>query len=339
MNLTPFLSRFANARVVALGLLTVLVLVLIGKLLFGVDATPTSAVAPVDTTPTSTVSPRNVPSTTAEIGTTSWAKDQLATLSTVQGIAPVPYDRDDYDNWLDVDDDCQSARHEVLIAESTTLVTFTGPDECKVKSGLWVDPYSGQTMSLASETSIDHVVSLANAHHSGAWQWPQAVKQAFGSDVDDPAVLAVSATAVNSSKGSNAPDEWMPQTAEARCAYAIAWIRIKARWQLGVTGLERAALAEELDICAHAGLPTSPDSTPFALAEIEAIEGDTIGAAAKIPLGVATDDCDPRYPAVCIQTSTRDLDCADITHRRFPVQGADPHNFDGDDNGIGCEND
>ena len=48
MNLTPFLSRFANARVVALGLLTVLVLVLIGKLLFGVDATPTSAVAPVD---------------------------------------------------------------------------------------------------------------------------------------------------------------------------------------------------------------------------------------------------------------------------------------------------
>lgn len=334
MSPTPVRSRYADSRVVAVGLLAVLVLVLIGKLLFAADATPISADSP--TVPTRTVAATTI--TQVTIGTASWAKDQLATLPTIQGPAPVPYDRDDYDNWLDVDDDCQSARHEVLIAESTTQVTFTGPDECKVESGHWVDPYSGQTMSLASEASIDHVVSLANAHHSGAWQWPQAVKQAFGSDIGDPAVLAVSATAVNSSKGSAPPDEWMPQTPEARCAYAIAWIRIKARWQLGVTNLERAALNEELDICTDAGLPTSPDSTPFALAEIEAIGGDS-NDPEKAPLDLDTENCDPRYPAVCIPSSTRDLECADITHRRFPVQGADPHNFDGDDNGIGCEND
>jgi hypothetical protein len=33
----------------------------------------------------------------------------------------------------------------------------------------------------------------------------------------------------------------------------------------------------------------------------------------------------------------QDLDCADIPHRRFTVLPPDPHRFDGDGDGIGCE--
>jgi micrococcal nuclease len=47
--------------------------------------------------------------------------------------------------------------------------------------------------------------------------------------------------------------------------------------------------------------------------------------------------CDPAYPGVCIASPPPDLDCADITFRRFQVLPPDPHNFDGDHNGIGCE--
>ena len=49
--------------------------------------------------------------------------------------------------------------------------------------------------------------------------------------------------------------------------------------------------------------------------------------------------CDPSYPTLCIPIGISDLDCPDITARRFPVTGADPHRFDGDGNGIGCERD
>ncbi|MEQ1502743.1 MAG: hypothetical protein ABMB14_10965 [Myxococcota bacterium] len=49
--------------------------------------------------------------------------------------------------------------------------------------------------------------------------------------------------------------------------------------------------------------------------------------------------CDPSYPDVCIPSPPPDLDCADITDRRFRVVGADPHRFDGDRDGIGCESD
>ena len=47
--------------------------------------------------------------------------------------------------------------------------------------------------------------------------------------------------------------------------------------------------------------------------------------------------CDPSYPGVCIPSPPPDLDCRDIEHRRFRVVGADPHRFDGDHDGVGCE--
>lgn len=47
--------------------------------------------------------------------------------------------------------------------------------------------------------------------------------------------------------------------------------------------------------------------------------------------------CDPTYPTVCIPSPPPDLDCADISARNFTVLPPDPHNFDGDSDGIGCE--
>lgn len=49
--------------------------------------------------------------------------------------------------------------------------------------------------------------------------------------------------------------------------------------------------------------------------------------------------CDPAYPTVCIPPPPPDLDCGDISFRRFTVLPPDPHNFDTDDDGIGCESD
>lgn len=47
--------------------------------------------------------------------------------------------------------------------------------------------------------------------------------------------------------------------------------------------------------------------------------------------------CDPAYPEVCIPPPPPDLDCGEISFRRFRVLAPDPHNFDGDHDGIGCE--
>ncbi|WP_199305723.1 hypothetical protein [Pseudanabaena sp. FACHB-2040] len=55
------------------------------------------------------------------------------------------------------------------------------------------------------------------------------------------------------------------------------------------------------------------------------------------PTTVTGAACDPSYPGVCIPSPPPDLDCGDISHRNFRVVGSDPHRFDGDKDGIGCE--
>jgi micrococcal nuclease len=40
---------------------------------------------------------------------------------------------------------------------------------------------------------------------------------------------------------------------------------------------------------------------------------------------------------VCIPPPPPDLDCGDIPYKRFRVLPPDPHRFDGDNDGIGCE--
>jgi micrococcal nuclease len=48
-------------------------------------------------------------------------------------------------------------------------------------------------------------------------------------------------------------------------------------------------------------------------------------------------NCDPSYPTVCIKSPPPDLNCPDIPHKNFQVTGSDPHRFDRDNDGIGCE--
>jgi micrococcal nuclease len=48
-------------------------------------------------------------------------------------------------------------------------------------------------------------------------------------------------------------------------------------------------------------------------------------------------NCDVSYPTVCIPPPPPDLDCAEVAHVAFAVRGADPHGFDGDGDGVGCE--
>jgi micrococcal nuclease len=47
--------------------------------------------------------------------------------------------------------------------------------------------------------------------------------------------------------------------------------------------------------------------------------------------------CSPAYPSVCIPPPPPDLDCSQIPFRRFTVLPPDPHLFDGNLDGLGCE--
>lgn len=47
--------------------------------------------------------------------------------------------------------------------------------------------------------------------------------------------------------------------------------------------------------------------------------------------------CDPSYPGVCIPSPPPDLDCDEVGYVDFRVLPPDPHRFDADHDGRGCE--
>jgi hypothetical protein len=69
-----------------------------------------------------------------------------------------------------------------------------------------------------------------------------------------------------------------------------------------------------------------------------AILATIIKAIIGAPASTVTADCNPAYPDFCIAAPPPDLDCHDVApHTRFRVLSPDPHHFDQDGNGIGCE--
>ena len=55
------------------------------------------------------------------------------------------------------------------------------------------------------------------------------------------------------------------------------------------------------------------------------------------PKSYEQDNCDSSYPDFCILSPPPNLNCPDISQKRFTVTGSDPHGFDRDHDGIGCE--
>ncbi|MDQ2654736.1 MAG: thermonuclease family protein [Chloroflexota bacterium] len=63
-------------------------------------------------------------------------------------------------------------------------------------------------------------------------------------------------------------------------------------------------------------------------------------ALASGPAAITADNrpgCDPAYPDVCIPPFPPDLSCADIPYDHVRVLPPDPHHFDGNGDGVGCE--
>ena len=48
-------------------------------------------------------------------------------------------------------------------------------------------------------------------------------------------------------------------------------------------------------------------------------------------------NCNSSYPDACISSPPPNLNCKDISDKDFKVLPPDPHGFDRDEDGIGCE--
>jgi hypothetical protein len=84
--------------------------------------------------------------------------------------------------WDDKDGDCQDSRAEALIATSTTKVRFATKKRCRVVTGRWISPFTGEIIQNASNIDIDHVVPLKWSWSRGAGEWSSEKRERFAND-------------------------------------------------------------------------------------------------------------------------------------------------------------
>lgn len=256
--------------------------------------------------------------------------DALLAMLRVASESRIGYTRSLFVHWIDGDGDGCDTRHEVLIDEAIVHPSI-GPG-CSLTGGKWFSSYDDQIFTDPADLQIDHVVALAEAWDSGASAWTPARRESFANDLDGSFVLIAVSGQANQSKSDKDPADWLPPAPAAECPFLGAWIATKVRWDLAVDPRERDALVR--DIAADCGSMTMP-YLPMGSVGEDAAEATGPGAS-DAPGGLGS-ECDPAYPTVCIAPPPPDLDCADVQYRNFAAPPPDPHRFDGDGDGVGCE--
>jgi hypothetical protein len=172
------------------------------------------------------------------------ARGMLAKLKVAEWHAMTGYSRDRFPHWRGQGAGCDT-RDVVLKRDGKNVKADA---DCKITGGSWHSLYDGKDFTDAKSLDIDHIVPLANAWRTGAWDWTDDKRSDFANDLDRPQLLAVSLT-TNRSKGDQDPSDWKPPSQDYWCQYATDWVTVKSYWKLTVTAKEKSALEDMLATC------------------------------------------------------------------------------------------
>jgi hypothetical protein len=149
-----------------------------------------------------------------------------------------------------------TARDYVLKRDLTNVVMN---QYCKVQSGDFADPYTGQAMHFtkgektSSLVQIDHVVAVQDAWASGLWQSSRAGERV--AYYNDPEVLQAADQTSNEAKGAGVDWDassnpvWLPDNAAWHCDYMAKRAYIKHKYRLTMSQGEKTQTVSLLTQC------------------------------------------------------------------------------------------
>lgn len=142
---------------------------------------------------------------------------------------------------------CYSVRTLVLMRDSRQPVTYSATNHCVVESGVWVDPYTGGTLTNAKkQVQIDHMVPLKNAYVSGAWAWTPVQRCTYANFMGSSYHLISAEAHENMKKGDSPPGQYLPPDRSYSCQYISNWLKIKLSWNLLMSAEEGDDIARLL---------------------------------------------------------------------------------------------
>lgn len=146
---------------------------------------------------------------------------------------------------IDLDRDCQNTRQEMLVLTSRSEVKYTNPRNCVVRTGEWLDEYTGETFTVAAQLEVSHIIPPLYAHTHGGDRWMPQKKLMFA---NDPLNIVMVERREARRKRDRGPDRWMPREGY-QCEYARLWQTIAEKYDLQLGASDRAEIGRVLRDC------------------------------------------------------------------------------------------
>lgn len=144
------------------------------------------------------------------------------------------------------------------ILQRDFVIFETQADGCTVTTGVFDDPYSGETMDFqrtnypnkgdgnSGAIQIDHIVPLKAGWDGGASKWTQELREQFA---NDPMNLWASEGRLNGSKGEKLMGAWQPPNAAFHCEYAAKMVWVLDSYDVAVLPADQDYLVSTLEGC------------------------------------------------------------------------------------------
>jgi hypothetical protein len=155
------------------------------------------------------------------------------------------FNDDDWSFEEDFDEDCQSTRQEMLVLTSRAEVKYTNPRNCVVRTGEWLDDYTGKVFTVAVQVDLDHVIPRMYAHTHGGDRWPMGLKLQFS---NDPLNLMLIEKREIRRKRDSGPDRYLPRE-EFQCEYVKLWEVLADKYDLQLSTRDRSTITRVLRDC------------------------------------------------------------------------------------------
>ena len=123
--------------------------------------------------------------------------------------------------------------------------------------GGWWSPYDGTVFENRSQSDIEHIVAVSEAHDSGACRWGSRRRSEFARDLDN---LTLATPRLNRfEKRAHDAADWLPE--HNRCWFAGRVLAVRREYGLTIDRREAAALDRVLAGCtaAQIAMPIRPD--------------------------------------------------------------------------------
>ena len=161
------------------------------------------------------------------------------------------FNEDDWSYEEDFDGDCQSTRQEILVLTSRVDVRYTNPRNCVVRTGEWLDEYTGALFKVAVKLEVDHIIPRMYAHTHGGDRWTPEKKLAFA---NDPLNIMLVERREIRRKRDRGPSRYLPR-AEFQCEYINLWNQISEKYDLQLSTIDRSTISRLTADCSEAILP------------------------------------------------------------------------------------